>query len=115
MSKVELKVYMIETSVFETLSLEDIYEIIDAYLNQLNMSYDDLDIVLNTYSRSKTTPGNYEIYYDVSINDKNHEGIMQIQVNHPLEENLYNMGLLQLLEYQVSFILALENNSRKKR
>lgn len=92
--EVELKVYMIETSVFETLSLEDIYEIIDAYLNQLNMSYDDLDIVLNTYSRSKTTPGNYEIYYDVSINNKNYDGIMQIQVNHPLEEKSIQYGLV---------------------
>ena len=91
--EVELKVYMIETSVFETLSLEDIYEIIDAYLNQLNMSYDDLDIVLNTYSRSKTTPGNYEIYYDVLINNENYEGIMQIQVNHPLEEKSIQYGL----------------------
>lgn len=91
--EVELKDYMIETSVFQTLSLEDIYEIIDAYLNQLNVSYDDLDIVLNTYARSKSTPGNYEIYYDVSINNETYEGVMQIQVNHPLEEKSIQYGL----------------------
>lgn len=91
--EVELQVYMIETSIFETLSLEDIYDIIDAYLNQLNMPYDDLDIVLNTYARSKSTPGNYEIYYDVSINNETYEGVMQIQVNHPLEEKSIQYGL----------------------
>ena len=65
------------------------------------MSYDDLDIVLNTYTRSKSTPENYEIYYDVFINNETYEGVMQIQVNHPLEEKFIQYGL-----YAVAGIFA---------
>lgn len=93
---IELKPYAIETSIFETLSLEDIYAMIDAYLNQLNMPYDDFDVVLNTYARSKTTPGNYEIYYDVTINDETYKGLMQVKVNHPIEEKVIQYGLIGL-------------------
>lgn len=93
-SDIELRPYVIETSIFQTLTLEDIYEILDAYLNQLNMPYDGLEVVLNTYALSKSTPGNYEIYYDVSINNQTYEGLMQVKVNHPIEEKAVQYSLI---------------------
>ena len=87
---------MIETSIFQTLTLEEIYEILDAYLNQLNMPYEGLEVVLNTYALSKSTPGNYEIYYDVIINDQTYDGLIQVKVNHPIEEKAVQYGLIGL-------------------
>jgi hypothetical protein len=87
---------VIETSIFQTLTLEEIYEILDAYLNQLNMPYEGLEVVLNTYALSKSTPGNYEIYYDVIINDQTYDGLMQVKVNHPIEEKAVQYGLVGL-------------------
>jgi hypothetical protein len=78
------------------LSLEDIYAILDAYLNQLNMPYEGLEVVLNTYALSQSTPGNYEIYYDVIINDQTYDGRMQIKVNHPIEEKAVQYSLIGL-------------------
>lgn len=95
-SEIELRPYVIETSIFQTLSLEDIYDILDAYLNQLNMPYEGLEVVLNTYALSKSTPGNYEIYYDVTINDQTYDGLMQVKVNHPIEEKAVQYGLIGL-------------------
>ena len=94
--EVELRPYVIETSIFQTLSLEEIYEILDAYLNQLNMPYEGLEIVLNTYAMSKSTPGNYEIYYDVTINNQTYDGLMQVKVNHPIEEKAVQYSLIGL-------------------
>lgn len=93
---IELRPYVIETSIFQTLSLEEIYEILDAYLNQLNMPYEGLEVVLNTYALSKSTPGNYEIYYDVTINDQTYDGLMQVKVNHPIEEKAIQYSLIGL-------------------
>lgn len=93
---IELRPYVIETSIFKTLSLEEIYEILDAYLNQLNMPYEGLEVVLNTYALSKSTPGNYEIYYDVTINDQTYDGLMQVKVNHPIEEKAVQYSLVGL-------------------
>jgi hypothetical protein len=94
--QVELRPYVIETSIFNTLSLEDIYAILDAYLNQLNMPYEGLEVVLNTYALSQSTPGNYEIYYDVTINDQTYDGRMLIKVNHPIEEKAVQYSLIGL-------------------
>jgi hypothetical protein len=115
-SEIELRPYVIETSIFQTLTLEEIYEILDAYLNQLNMPYEGLEVVLNTYALSKSTPGNYEIYYDVIINDQTYDGLIQVKVNHPIEEKAVQYGLIGLAGILGSIVfLGARKQLKKKR
>ena len=84
--EVTLRPYAIETSIFNTLTLEEIYTILDTYLNQLQIPYNTLDITLNTYALSKATPGSYEIYYELHSDDLTPQGILYSVVSHPLED-----------------------------
>ena len=89
-----LRPYAIETSIFNTLTLEEIYTILDTYLNQLQIPYNTLDITMNTYALSKARPGSYEIYYELHSEDLTHQGILYIDVSHPLEDPTVLYGLI---------------------